>query len=162
IQRMQKSLTQMNLQLANVISDLSGVTGMAIVRAIVTGERDPKKLAELTDPLVRTSRDEIAKSLEGNWRPELLFVLKQELEIYDAYQRRITECDQQLQKHLGGFADSLQPHSPSEESLKKKKTKRANNAPRFDLGSELQRITGVDLTRIDDIDVLVAQTIVSE
>jgi len=76
IQRMQKALTQLNLQLANVISDLSGVTGLAIVRAIVAGERNPQKLAELSHPRVAASQEEVAKSLEGNWRPELVFVLR--------------------------------------------------------------------------------------
>ena len=97
IQRMQKALTQMNVQLANVISDLSGMTGQRIVRAIVSGERDPKKLADLSDYRIRASREEIAKSLEGNWRPELLFVLKQEVNMYDIYQRRIGECDHELE-----------------------------------------------------------------
>src|ERR1700747_607912 len=82
IQRMQKALTQMNIQLANVISDRSGRTGQAIVRAILAGERDAKKLAKLTDCRIRATRDEVAKSLEGNWRPELLFVLQQQVEIY--------------------------------------------------------------------------------
>lgn len=161
IQRMQKALTQMNLQLANVISDLSGVTGQAIVRAIVAGERDPQKLAELSDPRIEASREEVAKSLEGNWRPELVFVLRQELEMYDTYQRRIAECDQQLQKHLASFADTELPQSPKAES-KEKRAKSTKNAPRFDLSSELKRITGVDLTRIDGIDVMVAQTLLSE
>ena len=79
IQRMQKALTQMNVQLANVISDISGLTGQAIIRAIVAGERNPLKLAMLSDPRVHASHEEIAKSLEGNWRSELLFVLHQEL-----------------------------------------------------------------------------------
>ena len=161
IQRMQKALTQMNVQLANVISDVSGLTGQTIVRSIVAGERDPRKLAELSDPRVHASREEIAKSLEGNWRPELLFVLQQEVEMYDTYQRRIAECDQQLQKHLASLADPVPPQPPEAEP-KGKKAKPAKNAPRFDLGSELQRITGVDLTRIDGIDVMVAQTLVSE
>jgi transposase len=161
IQRMQKALTQMNLQLANVISDLSGVTGQAIVRAIVAGERNPQKLAELSDPRIEASREEVAKSLEGNWRPELVFVLRQEVEMYDAYQRRIAECDQQLQKHLASFADTELPQSPKAES-KEKRAKSTKNAPRFDLSSELKRITGVDLTRIDGIDVMVAQTLLSE
>ena len=162
IQRMQKALTQMNLQLANVISDLSGVTGQAIVRAIVAGERNPHKLAELSDPRIAASREEVAKSLEGNWRPELVFVLRQEVEMYDTYQWRITECDQQLQKHLASFASTVSPQSPEAEPRGKKKAKPTKNAPRFNLGSELQRITGVDLTRIDGIDVMVAQTLLSE
>jgi len=109
ILRMQKALTQMNLQLANVISDLSGWTGQAIVRAIIAGERNPQKLAELSHPRIEASREEIAKSLEGNWRPELVFVLRQEVEMYDTYQRRIAECDQQLQKHLASFGDTVLP-----------------------------------------------------
>ena len=162
IQRMQKALTQMNLQLANVISDLSGVTGQAIVRAIIAGERNPQKLAELSDPRIEASREEVAKSLQGNWRPELVFVLRQEVEMYDTYQWRITECDQQLQKHLASFANTVSPQSPEAEPSGKKKAKPTKNAPRFNLGSELQRITGVDLTRIDGIDVMVAQTLLSE
>jgi transposase len=161
VQRMQKALTQMNVQLANVISDVSGLTGQTIVRAIVAGERDPVKLAGLSHPGIQASREEVAKSLEGNWRPELLFVLQQEVEMYDTYQLRINECDQQLQKQLASFSDVV-PCPPPDAALKRKRTKPAKNAPRFELRSELQRITGVDLTRIDGIDVMVAQTLVSE
>lgn len=162
---MHKALTQMNLQLANVISDLSGLTGQKIVRAIVAGEPDPHRLAELRDARIQASPEEIAKSLEGNWRPELVFVLQQEVDMYDIYQQRIAECDQQLQKQMATFADNThpdQPPSPQGESNKKKRKKPTQNAPAFDLGGELQRIAGVDLTRIDGIDVMVAQTILSE
>ena len=178
VQRMQKALTQMNVQLANVISDLSGVTGQTIVRAILAGERNPNKLAELSHPLIRASREEIARSLEGNWRPELLFVLKQETEMYDQYQRRIAECDKELEAHLKNFVDRA-PSQPANEDLRmhqqydaparfSKKTQpsvkrsRAGNRPGFDLASELYRICGVDLTRIESINVLVAQTVISE
>jgi len=160
IQRMQKALTQMNVQLANVISDISGLTGQAIIRAIVAGERNPLKLAALSDPRVRASREEIAKSLEGNWRPELLFVLQQEVDMYDIYQKRIAECDQRLQKHLASLTHPLPLQPPTQKPKTKKPA--AKNAPRFDLSSELQRVTGVDLTLIDGIDVMVAQTILSE
>ena len=145
VQRMQKALTQMNIQLANVISDLSGVTGQLIVRAIIAGERDPWKLAELSHPRIQASRGEIAKSLEGNWRQELVFVLQQEIEMYDTYQRRVAECDQQLQNHLTGFVNIAPP--PAKEELPPKKKKKQNkNNPHFHLADELQRITGVDLT----------------
>ena len=83
IQRMQKTLTQMNIQLANV-SDLSGVTGQAIIKAILNGERNPHKLAELRDPRVQASQEQIAQHLEGNWQPDLLFLLKQEHEAFSA------------------------------------------------------------------------------
>jgi transposase len=167
IQRMQKALTEMNLQLSNVISDLSGATGMRILRAIHEGERDRSKLAALRDYRIRASEEQIAKSLEGNWRPELLFVLGQELDTYDTYQRKIAECDVEVEKHLhsltgnsGGECEA-QP-SPSESSKKGKQYKARGNAPVFDLSRELQRITGVDLTRIDGVDVMTAQTVISE
>ena len=161
VQRMQKALTQMNIQLANMISDLSGVTGQMIVRAIIAGERDPWKLAQLSHPRIQASHTEIAKSLEGTWRPELIFVLQQELEMYDTYQRRVAECDQQLQKHLARFANTVAP--PAKEGLPPKKKKKQNkNNPHFHLADELQRIAGVDLTRIDGVDVFVAQTMISE
>jgi transposase len=172
IQRMQKALTQMNIQLANVISDLSGWTGMRIVRAILAGERDPRALAALSHPGIHASRDTIAKSLEGTWRADVLFILQQEVAMYDAYQQRIAECDHELEQHLKGFADKLtdatpdgEPSAPTEARLRsgpKRRRKAGSHAPQFDLGRELHRISGVDLTRIDGIDVGVAQTVISE
>lgn len=175
IQRMQKALTQMNVQLANVISDLSGRTGQAIVRAILAGERDPEKLAALRDPRIRASHQEIVKSLEGTWRPELLFVLKQEVDMYDTYLRRLAECDRELEAHLQRLATkdptpssptapTAIPEGPSDVPTRrtKRNKKPQGHAPRFDLGGELQRISGVDLTQIDGIDVVIAQTILSE
>lgn len=172
IQRMQKVLTQMNVQLANVISDIGGWTGQAIIRAILDGERDPVHLAALADPRVQATPDEIANSLHGTWRPELLFLLKQHVDMYDMYQRRIRECDEELERHLKTFADKVPSETtgapptaladlPSGQSRKRRK-KAHSNAPHFDLRTELQRISGVDLTRIDGIDVGVAQTIISE
>jgi transposase len=111
IQRMQKVLTEMNVQIANVITDISGVTGMAILNAILGGERDRYKLAELADPRVKASTEEIAKSLEGNWRPELLFVLRQQMQIYGAYQKRIEECDEAMEAHLMTREDKAEPGS---------------------------------------------------
>jgi transposase len=108
IQRMQKVLTEMNIQLSNVLSDLSGVSGMKIIQGILDGERDPWTLAAWVEPGVRATRDEIVKSLEGNWREELLFILRQHVEIYRIYQEKITDCDLQLRKHLeslGGKVD---------------------------------------------------------
>src|ERR1700694_2723564 len=174
VQRMQKALTQMNIQLANVISDLSGVTGQLIVRAILAGERDPETLAALSHPGIHATRDEIAKSLEGTWQPDLLFVLKQEVDLYDIYQQRIAECDQELERHLKGFADKMADtpqaveHTPTQPSTEtrprraKRRRKAGSHAPQFGLGGELHRISGVDLTRIDGIDVGVAQTLISE
>src|SRR4029453_6658701 len=103
IQHMQKALTTMNVQLANVISDVSGFTGQAIIRAIVKGERDPYKLAELRDYRIQASAEEIARSLEGNWQQDVLFELQQAVERYDFCQQQIAECDQKLEKNLGGL-----------------------------------------------------------
>jgi transposase len=170
IQRMQKALTQMNIQLANVISDLSGWTGMRIVRAILAGERDPQALAALSHPGIHASRDTIAKSLEGTWRADVLFVLQQEVTIYDAYLQRIEECDGALEQHLKGVADKAADPtdagpSPGPRDARpriKRRRKAGSHTPQFDLGRELHRISGVDLTRIDGIDVSVAQTLISE
>jgi transposase len=109
IQRMQKALTQMNLQLANVISDISGETGQGIVQAILRGERDPQELAKLRDPRIKASSEQIAKSLEGNWRPELLFVLKQEFEMYRSYQGMIRECDGESHRHFQSMEQTADP-----------------------------------------------------
>jgi transposase len=170
IQRMQKTLTQMNLQLANVISDLSGWTGMRIVRAILAGERDPQALAALSHPGIRASRETIAKSLEGTWRADLLFVLEQEVTMYDAYLQCIDECDRALELHLKGLADKDADPTDTVASLAarhtrphvKRRRKAGSHTPQFDLGRELHRISGADLTRIDGIDVSVAQTLISE
>src|SRR5437588_1410667 len=100
IQRMQKALTQMNLQLANVLSDVSGMTGQAIIKAILAGERNPHKMAVFRDPRVKSREAEIARSLEGNWQPDLLFVLQQEQDGYEFCQKQMAECDRQLEKYL--------------------------------------------------------------
>lgn len=134
---------------------------MRIVRAMLAGERDPHVLAALSHPGIRATRDAIAKSLEGTWQPDLLFVLQQEVAMYDAYQQRIAECDQALQDHLKGFADRI-TDTAAARSAPKRRRKAGSHAPQFDLGRELHRISGVDLTRIDGIDVGVAQTLISE
>ena len=162
VQRMQKALTQMNLQLANVIADIMGLTGQKILRAILAGERDADKLAKLRHGRIQASHEEVVSSLTGNWREELLFGLKQEMERYDFCQRQIRECDQEIEKHLGTLPS--RPQDPGEpETLPTMKRKKAQgNAPEFDLAGELNRIAGVDFTRINGISVLTAQTIVSE
>lgn len=163
IQRIQKALTQMNLQLANVLSDVSGVTGQAIVKAILAGERDPRKLASLRNWRVKASNEEIAQSLEGNWQQDLLFVLKQEEEGYEFCQKQIAQCDQELQRYLQQQEDRSHGGSLPEEKRKERlrKTKKGN-APQFDLRTELFRMTGADLTQIDGINITTAMTILSE
>lgn len=156
IQHMQKALTEMNLQLGNVISDVAGVTGQAIIRAIVSGERDPVTLAQLRDRRIKASAEEIAKSLQGNWREEHLFALAQALALYDAYQQRLEACDRQLEKML----TALQRHS--DPVPKGRRRSRAKNAPRFDVRQALYALCGVDLTTVDGIDVTTALKVLSE
>ena len=161
VQRMQKALTEMNIQLSNVLSDLSGVSGMAILQAILKGERDPKKLAALADPQVKASKQVIAKSLQGNWRQELLFVLDQEVELYRVYQDRIADCDRELQRYLAAIGSKVDPEQQPLGARPKGKRARGN-APKFDLRTELYRVTGVDWTQVDGIDVQVAQSVIAE
>lgn len=161
VQRMQKALTQMNVQLHQVISDITGVTGMAIIRAVVAGERNPDVLAALKHAYIKRSTAEIAAALTGDYRAEHVFVLKQELHLYEMYQTQIEACDVQIEKCLSEFADRV---NLSESPLPKPKRlgKAPGNAPDFDLRTHLYRISGVDFTRIDGLGVLTVQTILSE
>jgi transposase len=156
VQHMQKALTQMNLQLANVISDVVGETGQKILRAIVAGERDGRVLAAMKNVRIHASTDEIAKSLQGNWRGEHLFALKQALALFDFYGTQLAECDRELEQQL----HSLQVHDG--EPAQGKKRSHGRNAPKFDLRTQLFKMCGVDLTRIDGIDVTTALAVVSE
>jgi len=160
IQQMQKALTTMNVQLANSVSDISGVTGMAIIRAIVKGERDPWALAKLRDRRIVASEAEIAHSLEGNWKAEVLWELKQVLETYDHFQRQMVECDLEVARRMAALPDAPQQGDGGE--AKQKSGTRRKNQPRFDLAGELKRILGVDGTTIDGMDVLSWQMILTE
>src|SRR6266446_1557318 len=162
IQRMQKALTQMNIQLANVLSDISGVTGQAIIKAILGGQRDPHKLAEFRDPRVKAREEEIARSLEGNWQEDLLFVLRQERDGYEFCQKQMAECDQRLEQYLQQREDRSAGANLPEEKRKERLKKKKGNTPRFDLRTGLFRMTGTDLTRIDGVDVMTTMTILSE
>jgi len=153
---------QMNLQLANVLSDLSGVTGQAIIKAILAGERDPHKLAAFRNWRVKATQEQIARSLEGNWQEDLLFVLKQEQDGYEFCQQQMAECDRRLKQYLQQREDRSQGASLPEEKRKERLKKKKGNAPQFDLRTELFRMTGTDLTQIDGIDVMTATTILSE
>jgi transposase len=163
IQHLQKTLTEMNVQLANVLSDVSGATGMAILRAIVGGERDPQRLARLKNERVRASQEEIAHSLEGNWREGLLFALKQNLELYDFYLGKIAECDREVEAHLKTMTAKVDVKAqPIPQPRRIKVPRRSKHQPCYDLRGELYRVTGVDLTQVDGIDVQTAQTVISE
>lgn len=165
ILHMQKALTQMNLQLHNVISDITGATGMAIIRNIVAGVTDPKALATLRDERCHNPEEVIEASLVGNYRAEHLFTLKQALELYDYYMQKISECDHQIAeqaKRLETKCDQEKLNLLKKKPLTKKVKKPNKHEYFFDLTSELIRITGVDLTKIPSIGASTALTIVSE
>ena len=156
VQHMQKALTQMNIQLTNVLADIVGESGQKILRAIVAGERDGQVLGAMKNVRVHASVDEIAKSLQGNWRAEHLFSLKQALDAFDFVGTQLAECDREIEQQL----QVLQVHDG--EPAKGKKRGRARNAPKFDLRTRLFQMCGVDLTRIDGVDVTTALAVVSE
>src|SRR6201988_1984398 len=162
ILRIQKALTQMNLQFANVLTDISAATGQAIIKAILAGERNPHKLAEFRDPRVKASEEQIAQSLEGNWQPDLLFLLKQEQDGYEFCQNQMAECYRQLMQYLQRREDRSHGAPLPEEKRKGRLNKKKGNAAQFDLREGLFRLTGTDLTRIDSIDVMTAMTVLSE
>lgn len=158
IQHMQKALAQMNLQLANVISDVVGETGQKILRAIIAGERDPLKLAELKHARIQASKQQIAMSLHGNWRDEHLFELTQAVELFDAYSQALQRCDVKLEGMLERLSRSQDQPGPS----KRRRYSKVKNAPKFDVRTYLFRICGVDLTAIDGIDTTTALKVIAE
>jgi transposase len=162
VQHMQKALEQMNVQLHKVISDITGVTGLRIIDAILDGERDRTKLAALKDHRIRSSQDRIAKALEGDYRSEHLFVLSQAVKTYRFYQQQIAECDQQIEAYITGLDDRVDvtqiPLPPPESGRKPS----GSHQPDFDLRTHLYRISGVDFTKVEGLNVLTVQTILSE
>ena len=136
IQHMQKALTQMNVKLHHVISDITGKTGMDIIAAIAGGERNPRKLARLRDPRIKADEATIARSLRGHWREEHLFELTQALELYRVYQAKIAECDREIEAQLERFEDRSDGEPPAPNGKKRNQ----KNAPRFDVQRQALRV----------------------
>jgi len=159
IQHMQKAMEQMNVKLTEVVSDITGVTGTGIIKAILRGERDPVELAKLRDPRCKESEATIARALHGNWRKEHLFALEQAVALYEFYHQQITACDRAIEAHLKTFADQSQgqtlPYRP-------RRRRREPNEPRFDARARLFCLCGVDLTAIEGIDETTALVLISE
>lgn len=162
IQQMQKALTQMNVQLHHVIADITGDTGMKIVRAIDKGERDPSILAEHRDRRCKSSIDDIKAALTGNYRAEHLFALKQSLELYDYFQEKIRACDDEIAKTMAKFSTSLNVSDTPVEQLNPSKKKVSKSSPAFNLGAELHRLTGVDLLAVPGINQISALQLIGE
>lgn len=156
IQHMQKALEQMNLKLSHVVSDITGLTGMGIIKAILSGERDPVKLAKLRDPRCKSSEATVARALEGHYREEHLFTLQQAVELVEFYQQQMTACDRQIEACLQQFEEKS-----SETPVTTRRRKRRRGIA-FDARSYLYRMTGIDLTQIDSIEGNTALTVISE
>jgi transposase len=163
IQHLQKALQQMNVQLTQVLSDITGTTGLAIIRAIVAGERDPQTLARLRHGRCQRSEAEIAKALSGHYRPEHVFALKQALALYDFYTAQVQECDTYIEQHYAAIKpvyDEQNPPPPL--GPNPKPNSHAKNAPTFDVRACLYRILGFDLTALDGLEASSVQVLVSE
>ncbi len=154
---MQKALQQMNIKLSTVLSDITGVTGMMIIQAILGGERDPVKLAQLRNPRCKNSEQTIAKSLEGHWRDDHVFELRQAVDLYQFYKQKLVECDEQIETMLQSLPDKEHQHT-----LTPKRSKKNRHTPAFDARTLLFQKTGVDLTTIDGIDTNTALKVISE
>jgi transposase len=158
VQHIHKSLTQMNLQIQHVISDITGTTGLAILDAIVAGERNPAELAKLRDPRIKASRETVEKSLLGNWREEHLFTLQQSLELYRSYLSRIVSSEQKIESLLSEFAPRVDPgQKPLPADGKKnrsgvKRRRKAGHSTSFDLRTEAYKLFGVDVTQIPGLE----------
>jgi len=148
VRLMHKALTQMNIQLQHVISDITGVTGEAIVQAILAGERDPVQLAKLKDPRIKASHDTIVRSLRGDWRPEHLFTLGQSYETWQHYQRQITAGDAQIERQLASWDARVDVQAQPLPAPRTTHRTPQRNEPRFDARSECYRVLGVDLTAV--------------
>jgi transposase len=162
VQHMQKALTQMNFQIQHVISDITGTTGLAIVDAILNGERDPAALAQLRDPRIKATAETIQKSLVGHWQAEHLFVLQQSRLLYKTYQQQVAECDQEIERLVGAFEPRV---DPAQKPLPPDR-KRNRNAPKkrkkqglpengFDLRTEAYKLFGVEVTQVPGLEMLV-------
>jgi transposase len=150
---MQKALTQMNVQIHHVIDDITWLTGLAIVDAIVAGKRDARELTKLRDPRIRADEETIRKSLEGNWRPEHLFKLRQSRQMFQRYQEQIAACDEEIEKLLVTFQPRVDPADrplPPDRKRKHRGGKKRNVNPRtgFEVRTESYKLFGVDLTQI--------------
>lgn len=162
IQIMQKSLEQMNLQLHKVIADISGVTGMRILRAILEGKQDPQYLVTLVHPTCKRSPEDFVKALTGHYKAEQLFILRQAMESHDFLHRQLLACDEQIQGMLRALPPKADSATIAQTPARTRPRKSLRNQPNFDLRLELFAMTGVDLTQIDAIDAVTAFTIVSE
>jgi len=158
VQHMQKALTQMNVQFHHAISDITGLTGLAVLDAIVAGERDPAVLAKLRDPRIKADEETIRKSLEGTWRAEHILALKQRLSLYRSHGELISQCDKEIEKLVTSFEPKVDPEEkpmPKDRKQKQRKRKKKSGNADFNMRTEAYRLFGVDLTQIPGLMMLV-------
>lgn len=160
IQHMQKALTFMNIQLHHVIASITGVTGMKIIRAIVSGERDPDKLAAMRYVRCKESFETIRSALVGNYQPEHLFALKQALALYDFYQSRIDECDVEIERTVAAL-NVMRP-TPEAPLPKAKHRSKLPSDPNFDVRPAMYQLAGTDLTQIHGVGPFLALRLIAE
>jgi transposase len=161
VQPMQKALEQMNLKLTEVVSDITGKTGMTIIRAILAGERDPQLLATYRDKRCKHDQGTIAKALTGHWRAAHLFALQQAVDQYDFLAQQLQACDGHIEECLQAFVPDVEADSPPSTPVRTWRSSRSNPLS-FDVQAYLEAMTGVDLTQIDGIDSLTALKVLSE
>jgi transposase len=160
---MQQALKVMNIQLSEVLTDITGVTGLAILRAIVAGERDPVVLAQHRNPACKSPTETIAKALHGTWKDEQLFVLQQALTLYDAYTAQLVQCDRQIEQFLQSMESrTANPCAPLPDLPPVKGRSKSKNRPTFNARAQVARIVGVDLAAVTGISAGLVQTILSE
>jgi transposase len=163
IQHMQKALTEMNLRLTTVLSDISGVTGMRIIRAIVAGERDPHRLAAFRDKAVKASVEQIVRSLEGTWKSDQLDILELAVGDLDHIEAQLGKLDKKMAQAMAAAPSApVQPLAPGGKKKKRNRKKASTYEPAFGLEAELKRLAGVDLTAIDGVHVMTVQTVFAE
>jgi transposase len=163
ILHMQRALQQMNIQLERVLSDIMGLTGQAILRAISAGERDPVTLAQVRNPACKSSAETIAKALTGTWKDELIFVLTQALVIYDVYTAQISVCDGEIEQYLQHMESrTADPAAPLPDLAPAKADSKSKNAPTFNARAQYARLLGVDLVAVMGLSSSSVQTIISE
>jgi hypothetical protein len=162
VQHMQKALTQMNLQIHHVLSDITGKSGLAILDAILAGKRDPEQLAGLADGRIQAEKETVVKSLVGNYRSEHLFTLRQSLEAYRQYQKMLADCDREMEQRMGQLPDHPNGGPPPQSLDSRGRGKRRKNQFHFDMGKELYRILGTDLTAVPGLNALTVHTLVTE
>ena len=162
IVHMQKALRQMNLQLQHVLEDITGVTGLAILRAIQAGERDPVKQAQLRNPACKSSKETIAQALTGDWKAEQLFILQQSLELDDYYTQQVTICDGQIEKQYAAMKPRWDVPEDLPQLPRVKKGSKSKNQPQLNVRQEIMRLTGVDLVAVEGMSASLAPTILSQ